>query len=72
MDEKEAKEVKDALMDLELFKPDDVFYERVHSALYLMLQPVTGDNQIKELLNWYIRQYLVDAKLIAKDKTPRG
>lgn len=72
MDEKEAKEVKDALMDLELFKPDDVFYERVHAALYLMLQPVTGDNQIKELLNWYIRQYLVDAKLIAKDKTPRG
>jgi hypothetical protein len=68
----DEKEIKDALMDMELFKPDDIFYERVASALYLMLQPVNGDPEIKNSIRGVITQYLLDAKLITNEQIPRG
>ena len=71
MDDKQAKEIKDALMDLELFKPDDVFYERVYSCLYLMLQPVSGQPQIRHAIRGMIMQYLLDAKLMTHDQIPK-
>ena len=71
MDEKEIKEIEDALMDMELFKPDDIFYGRVQAAFYLMLQPITGDPTIRNQLRGIITQYLLDAKLITRDQIPK-
>ena len=67
----DEKEIKDALMDMELFKPDEVFYERVQAAFYLMLQPMTGDPTIRNQLRGIITQYLLDAKLITHDQIPK-
>ena len=68
----DEKEIKDALMDLELFKPDDVFYERVLACLHLALQPVAGSKQINAAIRGVITQYLLDAKLITHEQIPRG
>jgi hypothetical protein len=53
MDEKEAKELKDAMLDMELFKPDDVFHERVRMALFLIL---THDTEIRNVLKALINE----------------
>lgn len=68
----DEKEVKDALMDLELFKPDDVFYERVLACLHLALQPVAGHPQIRHAIRTQIAQFLLDAKVITNEQLPRG
>jgi hypothetical protein len=68
----DKKEIEDALMDMELFKPDDIFYERVLACLYLALQPVAGSKQINAAIRGAITQYLLDAKLITNEQIPRG
>lgn len=67
----DEKEIKDAMMDMELFKPDEVFYERLQAALFLMLQPITGDPTIKHAIRGMITQYLLDAQLITRDQIPK-
>jgi len=67
----DKKEIEDALMDMELFKPDDIFYERVIAALFLALQPVAGHPQIRNALRGVITQYLLDAKLLTKEQIPK-
>jgi hypothetical protein len=53
MDEKKSKELKDAMLDMELFKPDDVFHERVRTALFLIL---THDTEIRNVLKAFINE----------------
>jgi hypothetical protein len=67
----DKKEIEDALMDMELFKPDDVFYERVFACLHLMLHPVAGQPQIRHAIRGMIMQYLLDAKLMTHDQIPK-
>lgn len=67
----DKKEIEDALMDLELFKPDDIFYGRVCAALYALLQPVSGHPQVRHAIRGMIMQYLLDAKLMTHDQIPK-
>jgi len=65
----DKKEIEDTLMDMELFKPDDIFYERVCAAMFIMLK---HHPQIKQQIQGIITQYLLDAKLLTNEQIPRG